>query len=425
MKEFKGKIAESWLPTYENVTREFICDSLHRILFNEKLPNFKFEFREPEAIEFIEKTLSEYSKEYKYYEQYSKEIMDKLRDTSNQSEEPVMIVNDYKTFFESLRDIYERHIELFFERTGCDAFFRYEKTNLFEQIWLRATPEDFNNPERFLKKQSQMINDRTFEKYDKETYVGKLESLGNNVLYAKNGIARTWDENFREMEFTVYDHKLAKGEDPRYAPHYLFPVVRYGIYEKDGKKVCFIGSIQNKSEDFEKNDIEKKVNRKKYKANEGVKEEGTEKVEPKNLMALSIFINMLNAEGITDIEVPSMYVLDYDYHVKRNKEILENFEKRWTPGKRKEWADTYKEEKFYFDRQYNKQDLVSEIKTERLLLTFERLLKHYSKGQLISGPDDADNFMHLRIPKIKSEKEINGSLFKELYKIQTQEEQER
>ena len=186
MKEFKGKIAESWLPTYENVTREFICDSLHKILFNEKLPNFKFEFREPEAIEFIEKTLSEYSKEYKYYEQYSKEIMDKLRDTSNQSEEPVMIVNDYKNFFESLRDIYERHIELFFERTGCDTFFRYEKTNLFEQIWLRATPEDFNNPERFLKKQSQMINDRTFEKYDKETYVGKLESLGNNVLYVKN-----------------------------------------------------------------------------------------------------------------------------------------------------------------------------------------------------------------------------------------------
>ena len=80
MKEFKGKIAESWLPTYENVTREFICDSLHKILFNEKLPNFKFEFREPEAIEFIEKTLSEYSKEYKYYEQYSKEVcaLDKL-----------------------------------------------------------------------------------------------------------------------------------------------------------------------------------------------------------------------------------------------------------------------------------------------------------------------------------------------------------
>ena len=45
-----------------------------------------------------------------------------------------------------------------------------------------------------------MIRDRTFEKYDNETYLGKLNSLDGNIVCVKNGIARTWDENSREFE---------------------------------------------------------------------------------------------------------------------------------------------------------------------------------------------------------------------------------
>lgn len=39
-------IADSWLPTFENVAREFIIDSLGKILCSDEIPNFKFEFRE-------------------------------------------------------------------------------------------------------------------------------------------------------------------------------------------------------------------------------------------------------------------------------------------------------------------------------------------------------------------------------------------
>ena len=58
MKKYQGTVAESWLPTFENVTREFITETLPRILFSEKLPNFLFNFREPEALDFIEAALS-------------------------------------------------------------------------------------------------------------------------------------------------------------------------------------------------------------------------------------------------------------------------------------------------------------------------------------------------------------------------------
>ena len=104
-----------------------------------------------------------------------------------------MIVNDYKKFFELLRQIYEKQIELYFSRTGMPGVTRYEKDNFFEQIWLRATPNDFNNPEEFLRKQLEMVNDTTFEKYNEETCLGEIEFLDNNILCVKNGIARTWD----------------------------------------------------------------------------------------------------------------------------------------------------------------------------------------------------------------------------------------
>ena len=45
MKLENGKtIADSLTPTFENVAREFITDTLEKILFSQKLPNFKFEF---------------------------------------------------------------------------------------------------------------------------------------------------------------------------------------------------------------------------------------------------------------------------------------------------------------------------------------------------------------------------------------------
>ena len=200
-------IADCWLPTFENVAREFIIDSLGKILCSDEIPNFKFEFREKEAIEFIENIMKQYTNSFKDSE-YKEEIQaryEKIFDiikqkTNENSEQPVMVVKDYKKFFEYLRQAYERHIELYFQRRKDSTGFKsWEKNNFFELIWIRATPQDFNNSEEFLKKQAEMIKDTTFEKYDKETYLGKLECLNNHIITIKNGIARTWDENFRQM----------------------------------------------------------------------------------------------------------------------------------------------------------------------------------------------------------------------------------
>lgn len=61
----KRRIADSLKPTYENVTREFITRTLSKILFSNDLPNFEFEFRENEALDFIEKILLDFRNKYK------------------------------------------------------------------------------------------------------------------------------------------------------------------------------------------------------------------------------------------------------------------------------------------------------------------------------------------------------------------------
>lgn len=57
-------IADSLKPTFENVTREFITETLYKLLFSDELPNFRFIFTETEAIEFIDKTLSNYRNQF-------------------------------------------------------------------------------------------------------------------------------------------------------------------------------------------------------------------------------------------------------------------------------------------------------------------------------------------------------------------------
>ncbi|MCI8833361.1 MAG: hypothetical protein HFJ19_04085, partial [Clostridia bacterium] len=122
-------IADSLKPTFENVTREFITNTLYKILFSEELPNFKFDFREDEAITFIEKTLQDYRNQFrdesfiKELEDEHKRIVQAIKQRFNDNiTQPVMIISNYKKFFELLRQFYERDIELYFLRTKMTGF---------------------------------------------------------------------------------------------------------------------------------------------------------------------------------------------------------------------------------------------------------------------------------------------------------------
>lgn len=413
------RIAESLKPTFENVSREFIVYSMNELLFSDEIPNIYFDFKENEAIKFIENVMNDFAYNSDFFQKKSKKIIKNIKNKEYKDNNPVMIISNYKKFFELLRQIYEEDINLFFRRTDSRIFTVYEKDNLFKEIWLRMTPEDFNNPEEFLEKQARMIKDETFSKFDNETYLGKLSFLEDNIICAKNEIARTWDENFREFKFIIYNKEYYYNDELWNRPHYTLPVIRYGIYESNGKKICRIGSIQNKNSEYdEDNKIKKRVNREKYKVNKEVNEAELLKVEPNSILAISLFINILHQEEITDIEIPGMYVLDYAYHEKRNKIILDKFEKRWNNEKEKErFPELYKQDLEYMNKNYKKQNLISEIKTERFIRIFQRILYHFSKGKINSYPGDVDNLLHINIPVVKNKDDINGDILKEFYSL--------
>lgn len=411
-------IAESLNPTFENVTREFITDTLYKILFSDEFPNFKFNFIEDEAIEFIEKTLQDYRDEFKN-ESFVKELKEKHKkilevirqNTDNNDINPIMKISNYKEFFELLRQYYEKDIELFFRRTDMSGFPVYEQKNCFEQIWLRMTPEDFNNPEEFLRRNVEMIQDNTFEKYDNETYLGKLSRFNNHIMCVKNQISRTWDETPREFKISIYDKRYYDTE-LSYKPNFELPVVRYGIYKRDGKKVCYIGAIQNtNTEESEsnlvqiKNDCRSELNTKKLK-----KQNYKEKVEPIKILSLSIFINFLHREGITEIEAPGMYVLDYDYHIKRGIKLKKEFDEKWTEEEKEENPKQYEKEMQYLSHNYGNEDTISEIKTERFIMNVKSLLSYYPNGMINSFPGELDSFLHLEIPISMPQMESNNIL---------------
>ena len=407
-----GRVAEDLKPTLENVSREFITDTMLEIMYDKSYPNFYFDITD-EGIEYIEKVIKENTNIKKYIN-----LINDLKQKNYNNYNPVLVINDYKTFFNLLTQIYERVIELYFYSGYNGGFPVYEMKNYFKNIWLRMTPEDFNNVNSFLKKQLDMMLDDSLKKYN-ENVLGASKTLGNNIILVRNLVSDSWDENSREVSIRIYDSNYM--QDLWLRPYIELPSIRYGIYEKNGKKICHIGSIQRRSamvcKDYDKiQSVNKYINKVRYKLNENIDSNYIKDVEPKNVLALGIFISILNEEGIFDIEVPSMYVLDYEYHRKMGKKFIEDFQSKWDIKKQRELRRYYVEDREYLNYIYNKQDLISEIKTERLIKNIERLFKHYDTFSVISYPNDVDNMFHIRFSNI-NRYNINNEILKEMYDL--------
>ena len=65
------------------------------------------------------------------------------------------------------------------------------------------------------------------------------------------------------------------------------------------------------------------------------------------------------------------------------------------------------------------------VRYETILGVSVPVYDHVEELPNLIYPGDADSFMHLRIPSVESEEDINGKIFKELYKLQERPEEER
>ncbi len=339
---------------------------------------------------------------FEFTEEKAKKMFAKFNKSDEIPEDKNVIkVRDHVKFFNLLRALYECEID-YYERFQCQPYEPFRMKSFFKDLWLRATNLDFENIEEFLEKQIDMYKDKTFEKYDEEKKICSLDEIADLVINVRNRDANTWDESPYELCFRVYDDYYIGSNFGKI--FYELPKIRYGIYEHDGEKICRLGSIQNNSIDYETDEYaKKKINRLKYKLVDN--REDFEGIEPKKVLSFMIFLKLLKENGINKVEIPAVYILDYNYHLKMNKVIDEKLKSCVTTrrGQVKDYDD-------FYNTYYLKEDIISKSKSEDL---YRIGLK--SKDYL-DGIDvlDIDNRVLLDISKL-NEKNINNDFIRYIY----------
>lgn len=240
--------------------------------------------------------------------------------------------------------------------------------------------KDFKDINSFLKKELDFLNDNTLDKYNNreiDTYEGyKVTSLIN--------ANETWDETSKSIYFILGDKDSS----------HMVSHINYAIREEDNEKVCYIYAVQS---DLVKT-TNKKIERKLYKLNKGVK---IQDVHPNQLFPLIELINLLKLEGITTVKVPTNQELNYEYHEILSRREEERFQLRWpkslinkillsnsqeTEYQRK----LYLLDKTFYEHIVGKSSKIRELKTTKLFALLKRLSFHIPNFQL-SGTDKTNN----------------------------------
>ena len=335
---------------YEEIVEFFLDIYIKEIKKENEVPNINFIFEDEAFILFrrlMEKPLS----------LINQKDLEYLISCSNDNCLSIK-VHDYHLFFNLLTCIVNELINLSRQVNEFISYF-----TLLRRIWLRMGINDVENIELFLDKQLQFLRNRTFN-VQEPTLIKKCDEYD---VYMKTSINETWDESTRSMSF------ILSNEDG----DYLLPRILYDI---DSLGTCYIYGVQSLNKSKNKN---KKIEKKLYKLNDGIENPD---VHPSKVMALLLFIEQLEEKGITKIVIPSMQVLSYQYH-----ELLSKEAKRYRGN-----------DPEFYERFYNKQDLISRLKTEDLINLMYRITEHKPNLEIINEVNLQGDCLIIRNNKIKA-----------------------
>lgn len=363
---------------FKELIEIFITGTLPSIGAENEIPRINFIFNS-EGIELINSiSKSPFILKNCWTPSISEEDIERLKNL-NKSNYPNIEIDNPIEFFKLLTDIVNSQIRLYTshnihvsERNVC--------INVLLRIWLRMDKNDFRNINSFLKKELDFLNNNTLEKYNNreiDNYEGyKVTSLIN--------VNETWDETSKSIYFILGDKDSS----------HTVSHINYSIREEDNEKVCYIYAVQS---DLVKT-TNKKIERKLYKLNKGIK---VQDVHPNQVFPLIELMHLLNKEGITTIKVPKNQELNYEYHEILSKREEERFHLRWpkslinkilsnnsqeTEYQRK----LYLLDKTFYEHTVGKSSKIRELKTTKLFALLKRLSFHIPNFQL-SGTDKTNN----------------------------------
>lgn len=363
---------------FKELIEIFITGTVPSIGAENEIPRINFIFNS-EGIELINSiSKSPFILKNCWTPSITEEDIERLKNL-NKSNYPNIEIDNPIEFFKLLTDIVNSQIRLYTshniyvsERNVC--------INVLLRIWLRMDKNDFRNINSFLKKELDFLNNNTLEKYNNreiDNYEGyKVTSLIN--------VNETWDETSKSIYFILGDKDSS----------HTVSHINYAIREENNEKVCYIYAVQS---DLVKT-TNKKIERKLYKLNKGIK---VQDVHPNQVFPLIELMHLLNKEGITTIKVPKNQELNYEYHEILSKREEERFHLRWpkslinkilsnnsqeTEYQRK----LYLLDKTFYEHTVGKSSKIRELKTTKLFALLKRLSFHMPNFQL-SGTDKTNN----------------------------------
>ncbi len=316
----------------------------------------------------------------------------------NRSDDDIYIeIPDYKDFFNLLDQLM-----VAFEKQSSSN--NFNTTALLRSLWLRMSPSDITDVTGFLRRQIEFIkNDYLFPLSD--TNIQQIDDI--YISYLNHGNADWFETNrhirpFIKRKVGEMDD-LFPGDKINLYKYYYLPVIHYGLIKEDGNPTCYIYGIQQ----LGKNEQDIVINNK---IHEEKKRLRNKYISPDFLIALKIFIDILKTKGITTIKVPLMQVYNYDYHRLMGEKYRDKLAS-YSPERIHdlEWMNApdyaireYENLKKQYARFYQKEDIISANKSERLLHIFYLMAEKYANIDIISEPFFEGDCL---ICKIKFQKE--------------------
>lgn len=364
--------------TFKETIELFIINTIYDIKNETEIPRINFVFKEEAYKLFYDIMNDPFVLNKGWTPNIKKENIEFLKNNIDYNY-PTIFIKDHIKFFSYLTDITNSSIKIHKEY-NIDNNSRNHLLNILKRIWLRMSPNDFNNIENFLHQQLIFTQTDIFNNYkfhDKTEHI--ITKYKDFKVSITNSLNKTWDESTKCISF-----KILKENNSHSLPN---------IYYDIKNDTCYIYAIQNNRNAKKIPTINKEIY-KEYRGNS----------QPNKVYALKLFIKLLKDNNIKRIKVPTLQVLNYDYHKLLSIQEKETFKKLWPEYSLDDLQLVKDNEKdrdlIWFRNVINKEDTISKIKTEDLIKLIYRIVEE-DNDLYLTNDIDIDDTLDIKIKTLK------------------------
>ena len=371
----------------DNIRKTFLTKTIPSFLSWEvDMPYIKFLF-DLDTLKTFEDYLDKDDFEYSDGLNSIRYLTQIYQEAKTDKEQIYIPVHDSKRFFELLEEL----LQSYTLKQGHSLLYHY---NFLRSIWLRMGVNDINDVEGFLERQIQFIK------------AEKAFPVSNTVKKYDNGDALTYyvEENedwFETNKNIVFSIRRSSESILKEGFTYDFPAIHFALGKVDGKVTCFIYGVQTFDRLCHDNGIKNDLQpiRKSLR---------NKNVSADFIIALSLFLDYMYSQGVTNIEVPTLQVFNYTYHEHLSKNIYDSFsgytesdieeiKELMECGVFSDKVTDYLHTKKMVGRFVDKEDSISYSKSERFINLFYELMNINPNIELLSEPFGQSENMNLKL----------------------------